>query len=60
MPPLEPSNSTTIGSENYHITGEQEDLKTVFIKTIEILKEEMNKSLKDRYENTNNVRNWIK
>jgi hypothetical protein len=57
MPPLEPSNSTTIGSENYHITGEQEDLKTVFIKTIEILKEEMNKSLKDRYENTNNVRN---
>ena len=52
--PLEPSNSTKAGPEDYKIAeAHEKELKTAFMKMIEVLNEEMNKSLKEIYENTN-------
>ena len=47
MSPLEPSNPTAVGPENGHIVEVQDrDLKIAVMDIKEVLKEEMNKSLK--------------
>lgn len=48
MFPKNPNNLTTVGPENYKTTDK--DHKTEFMNVIEVLKEEMNKSLKEIYE----------
>ena len=54
MSPPEPSNPATAGPERHKIAETQgKDLKIVFNNMIEVLKEEITKSLKDIYENTN-------
>lgn len=55
MSSTEPRYPTTTGPEYINIAEEQvEILKTKYIKMIEVLKEEINKSLKETHENTNN------
>lgn len=55
MSPLEPSNFTTVDPLNHNTAEAQDkDLKMAFVTVTEVLKEEMNKSLKGIYENTNN------
>jgi hypothetical protein len=54
MAPGEPSNPATAGLEHRDRTEAQgRDLRIVFTKMIEVRKEEINKSLKEIYENTN-------
>ena len=51
MSPLEANNSATAGPENCSIAEAQEKgLKTAFMNMIKVLKEEMNKPLKEIYE----------
>ena len=46
MSPLEPSNPTTVGPENFNIAETQEkDLEMAFMGVMEVLKGEMNKSI---------------
>jgi hypothetical protein len=55
--PLEPRYRTTAGPEYSNIHEAQEiDLKNTFMNIREMLKEEMNKPLKEILENTNIVR----
>lgn len=51
----------TIGSPRHSSVSEahENDLKTNFMKMVELHKEEMKKSLKEIQENTNNWRIWI-
>lgn len=52
MSPLEPSNSTTTGPGKCNIVEAQDkSLKIAFMDMIEVLKEEMKKTLKEIYEN---------
>lgn len=51
MPPNVPSNATTVGSENDNTAGGQDNRKTDFMNTIEVLTEETKTSLKEIYEN---------
>jgi hypothetical protein len=56
MSPLEPSNPYTAGLKHCNRAEAQEiDLKIVFMIIIEVLRKEMNKSLKDVYENTSKL-----
>ena len=60
MSPLKPGYPTTAGPEYSNTAATQEnDLNTNFMKMIEVLKEEMNKPLKESQENTNNQRKLI-
>lgn len=45
MSALKPSNTTTVGSEKCNITEAQNKDLTVLMNMIEVLKEEMNKSI---------------
>lgn len=61
--PQEPSNPTKAGLEYYSIAEAQDkerqrerDIKTAFVNTKEVLKEEMNESLKEIDDNTNRGR----
>lgn len=56
MTPLKSSKPATVGTEY----SQRKDLKASCIKMIDILKEWMNKSLKEILENTNNERKLIK
>lgn len=57
MFPTETGNPTTIDSEKGNITETQDkDLRTVFMDIIEIHKNDVNKSIKENYENPNNGR----
>lgn len=57
MSPLKSSNPTTSSSEYSNIAEAQEKkLQIAFMNMIEVPKEEVNKSLKEIYENTNNGR----
>lgn len=50
MSPLEPSNTTIVDSEKCNIAeAKGKDFKIAFINMIEVLKEEINKSLKEIY-----------
>lgn len=52
---MESSNSTIVGSESCNTAEAQyKDLKIAFMNMIEGQKREMNKPLKEIYENTNN------
>lgn len=51
---LEPSNPTTAGSDIGE--AQEKDLKTAFMNMTEVLKEEINESLKEIHENTNSGR----
>ena len=51
MPPLEHSYSTIAGPEQ--LKPKERDLKNTYMKMIEVLKEEINKSLKEIQKNTN-------
>ena len=54
MSSLDPSNPTTIGTEESNIDEAlDKSNKIAFMNTIECLKAEMNKSLKEIYENSN-------
>ena len=54
MPPLEPSYPTPVGPKYSNIGEAQEKyLKVNYVKMIEVLKEKINKSLKESRENTN-------
>jgi hypothetical protein len=54
MSPQKPSNITTANHEYCNITETQEkDLKIPLIKMIDVLQNEINKSLKEIYGNTN-------
>lgn len=55
MSPVEPSNPTTTGPGYSKIAKAQEkkNPKRAFMYMIELLKEEINKSVKEVYENTN-------
>ena len=58
MSPLKFSNTTTASPEYCDIADTQEkDLNLTFMNIIEVLKEEINKSLKEIQKNTNN---WTK
>lgn len=51
MSPLKPSNSTTAGPKTRNIAEEVvDDLNTAFIKMVDVLKEGINKSTKEIYE----------
>ena len=57
MPLLEPNNPIIVGTEICSIAEIQDkNHKMTFMNMIEVLKEEMNKSLKEAHENTNNER----
>lgn len=59
MSPLEPSYATRVGAEYSSILEAQEkDLKSNYVKMIEVYKEEMNKSLKKLRKTQRN--NWKK
>lgn len=50
MSPLEPSNTTIVDSEKYNIAEARgKDFIIAFINMIEVLKEQINKSLKEIY-----------
>lgn len=50
---LEPSNLTTVDPEYFHIDEAQDkSFKIIFMDMIEVLKEDMNKSIYEIYENT--------
>lgn len=52
LPPLEPRNRITAGSEHCNIAESQNKyLKTAFMNMTEVLREEMNKDLEETYEN---------
>ena len=54
MSPLEPSSPNTAGPEQSKIFETQvKDLEAAFTNVIEVFGEEMNKSLKEIYRNTN-------
>jgi hypothetical protein len=57
MSPPNLSNPTKVGPEYFNLGEAQEDvLKMAFINMIEVLQEEMNNSIKEIYENTNDER----
>jgi hypothetical protein len=57
MSPLESNNPTIVASEKCNRSEPKDkDLKIAFMNMMEILKEEMDKSSKEVYENTNNKR----
>lgn len=61
MSPLESSNSTTAGHKHSNIPESQgKYFKKACMDMIEILKEEMNKFVKEIHENTNSERKLIK
>lgn len=59
MSPLEPNNPTTFTPEKCNVAeAKYEDFKITFMNLMEIFKEEMDKSSKEIYENTN--KQWKK
>jgi hypothetical protein len=54
MSSAEPSNPATLGTKICNVAEAQDrDFKIAFINMIEVLKEDMNKSCKEIYENIN-------
>ena len=54
MSPLKPNSTTTVGPEKCSMAEKQDkDFKIAFMNMLKLLREEMNKLIKEIYENTN-------